>query len=233
MATYSLSEIDALARKASRGAGYSWGIAEEVGKAVRWLSAYNLSGPEILAKHLELVADKQQYFMPNLKESESEEKIFENYKFKSDVSESNISKNTELQLCSLYCGTLINDLGHHLKANQTLSFKNMMSPLLALPSAARTAEAYDISISFISSDTIIICNPNGIEIKDTPHHFATFSIGNNSNVDCSRIQRDLNNTHFPSPQGRAITEDTLEILEKFAHKTYAPATEESRLRGAG
>ena len=31
----SLSEIETTAKRASRGAGYSWGIAEEVGKSIR------------------------------------------------------------------------------------------------------------------------------------------------------------------------------------------------------
>ena len=29
----SLNEVDAMAKKAARGAGYSWGLAEEAGKA--------------------------------------------------------------------------------------------------------------------------------------------------------------------------------------------------------
>ena len=31
----SLSEIETIAKRASRAAGYSWGIAEEVGKSIR------------------------------------------------------------------------------------------------------------------------------------------------------------------------------------------------------
>ena len=45
----SLTEIDALCRKAARGAGCSWGMAEEAGKAARWLASYSLPGPEALA----------------------------------------------------------------------------------------------------------------------------------------------------------------------------------------
>ena len=33
----SLNEVEATAKKATRGAGYPWGLAEEAGKAVRWL----------------------------------------------------------------------------------------------------------------------------------------------------------------------------------------------------
>lgn len=50
----SLSEIDALARKAMRGAGASWGLAEEAGKAVKWLADRGEhEGAEALCRLLE------------------------------------------------------------------------------------------------------------------------------------------------------------------------------------
>lgn len=52
-APWSLNEIEALAKKAARGIGYSWGIAEDAGRAVRWLEARGLPG----AKALESLAE--------------------------------------------------------------------------------------------------------------------------------------------------------------------------------
>ncbi|MEM0943669.1 MAG: DUF3726 domain-containing protein [Pseudomonadota bacterium] len=49
----SLGEAGALAVKAMRGAGASWGLAEEAGWAVRWLGARNAPGLETLARLLE------------------------------------------------------------------------------------------------------------------------------------------------------------------------------------
>ena len=40
----SLSEIDTVSKRSSRAAGYSWGIAEEVGKNVRLLEIFSLPG---------------------------------------------------------------------------------------------------------------------------------------------------------------------------------------------
>lgn len=48
----SLTEIETLAAKAARGAGLSWGMAEEAGFATRWLSAHGLAGPSHLLAHL-------------------------------------------------------------------------------------------------------------------------------------------------------------------------------------
>ena len=51
--SYSLGELEALCLKAARGAGFSWGLAEEAGRAVRWLEARNLGGATALAGLLE------------------------------------------------------------------------------------------------------------------------------------------------------------------------------------
>ena len=40
----SLSEIDTVSKRASRAAGFSWGIAEEVGKNIRLLEMFGLPG---------------------------------------------------------------------------------------------------------------------------------------------------------------------------------------------
>ena len=40
----SLSEIETLSKRASRASGFSWGIAEEIGKNIRMLEMFGLSG---------------------------------------------------------------------------------------------------------------------------------------------------------------------------------------------
>tara|TARA_B110000438_G_C15438789_1_gene489451 strand:+ start:337 stop:519 length:183 start_codon:yes stop_codon:yes gene_type:complete len=40
----SLSEIDTVSKRASKAAGFSWGIAEEVGKNIRILEIFGLPG---------------------------------------------------------------------------------------------------------------------------------------------------------------------------------------------
>ena len=40
----SLSEIDTTSKRACKAAGYSWGIAEEVGKNIRLLEMFGLPG---------------------------------------------------------------------------------------------------------------------------------------------------------------------------------------------
>lgn len=47
--TWSLGETESLARRAARGAGMDWGMAEEAGRAVRWLCAAGWPGARALA----------------------------------------------------------------------------------------------------------------------------------------------------------------------------------------
>ena len=52
MPVVTLAEIDATARKAARGHGCPWGLAEEAGKSTRWLASHGLPGVEALADML-------------------------------------------------------------------------------------------------------------------------------------------------------------------------------------
>ena len=55
----SLSEIDTTSKRATRAAGFSWGIAEEVGKNMRLLELYGLPGIKNLNKFLKDYKEKQ------------------------------------------------------------------------------------------------------------------------------------------------------------------------------
>ena len=47
----SLSEIETTAKRASRASGFSWGIAEEIGKNIRLLELFGLQGIKNLNKY--------------------------------------------------------------------------------------------------------------------------------------------------------------------------------------
>ena len=69
----SLSEIETTVKRASKAAGYSWGVSEETGKSIRLLELFSLPG----IKHL------NEYF------NEKNKSKFENI---TDFSRSNVSK---------------------------------------------------------------------------------------------------------------------------------------------
>ena len=60
----SLSEIETVSKRASRAAGFSWGISEEIGKNIRLLESYGLPGIKNLNSFLK---DTQKQKFENLK----------------------------------------------------------------------------------------------------------------------------------------------------------------------
>ena len=47
----SLSEIETTVKRASKAAGYSWGVSEETGKSIRLLELFSLPGIKHLNKY--------------------------------------------------------------------------------------------------------------------------------------------------------------------------------------
>ena len=50
----SFSEIDTIAKRASKAVGFSWGIAEEVGKNIKLLEMFGLPGLKYLNHYFTL-----------------------------------------------------------------------------------------------------------------------------------------------------------------------------------
>ena len=55
----SLSEIETLSKRASRASGFSWGIAEEIGKNIRMLEMFGLSGIKNLNYYYKVKKNKK------------------------------------------------------------------------------------------------------------------------------------------------------------------------------
>ena len=52
----SLSEIDTIAKRSSKAVGFSWGVAEEIGKSIRLLELFGLPGIKTLNQYYILKA---------------------------------------------------------------------------------------------------------------------------------------------------------------------------------
>ena len=114
----SLSEIDTISKRASRSVGFSWGIAEEVGKNTRLLEMFGLPG----------IKNLNYYF-----------KIYKKQKFQniSLISKSNISK---IPYCPIITGVNFLDQINILKEYDEISFENIACPILLIPFLSRTSE---------------------------------------------------------------------------------------------
>jgi len=54
----SFSEIDTTVKRASKGVGFSWGVAEEVGKNIRLLEMFGLPGLKNLNQYFKILNKK-------------------------------------------------------------------------------------------------------------------------------------------------------------------------------
>ena len=115
----SLSEIDTTSKRATRAAGFSWGISEEVGKNMRLLELFGLSGIRNLNK----------YF-----------KDCENKKFQKISLISNLNEASKIPFCPITLGTNFIDQINLLDKKENVQISNVAFPILFLPFVSRASE---------------------------------------------------------------------------------------------
>ena len=122
----SFSEIDTTSKRASRAAGFAWGIAEEVGKNMRNLEMFGLAG----VKNLNL-------YLQNIKKNPTEKP--------KKIAKENRPQSKEF--CPIYCGTSFLDNCKMLESLKLIKFFNVSYPLLLLPFLSRASDLVGKKIS--------------------------------------------------------------------------------------
>jgi len=134
----SLSEIDTIVKRASKGVGYSWGIAEEVGKNIKLLETYGLSGLKNLNDYFNSLKSKK----------------FQHLTY---ISTKNQSK---IPYCPIIAGTSFLDQIDDLKDLVNIKIENMSYPILFLPFLSRASEIVGKKISLKIDEKIFLLNFN-------------------------------------------------------------------------
>ena len=114
----SLSEIDTTVKRASKAVGFSWGIAEEVGKSIHLLEMFGLPGLRNLNQYYKIYKDKK----------------FQNVGL---ISKSNISK---IPYCPIISGINFLDQIFALQELSEIDFDNFAFPILFIPFLSRSSE---------------------------------------------------------------------------------------------
>ncbi len=205
--SYSLNEIQALCTRAARGAGSPWGMAQDAGRAARCLAQAGLPGATLLAGLLEIIdgADISD-FSPKLLHDE----IWR----------------APHGLSPLAAGAALSDTASRLNMGQGVTLENLHFPLLLalfLRDAARQI-AHPIMAEW----------PGGRVVTDGGNLAANGKVLETPQAERCVISRSqvpftpLSTTFRATPSAEVLSR-----LNSFAQRTYAPATEESRNRGAG
>ena len=115
----SFSEIETTSKRASKAAGYSWGISEEVGKNIRLLEMFGLPGIKNLNDFYKKKKEQQ----------------FENLNL---ISKDN--KTAKSEFCPIIAGTSFLDQIKSLENLNEIKFEKIAYPLLFLPFVSRASE---------------------------------------------------------------------------------------------
>ena len=115
----SLSEIETTAKRASKATGFSWGIAEEVGKSMRLLELFGLAGIKNLNDYYKSRSSKK----------------FENINL---INENN--KSNKFPFCPISLGVNFLDQIRTLEKHDKISFNKITYPILILPFLSRSSE---------------------------------------------------------------------------------------------
>jgi len=122
----SFSEIDTTSKRASRAAGFAWGIAEEIGKNMRNLEMFGLPGIKNLNLYLQKIKKN-----PTEKLKKIEKK----------------NKPKSKEFCPIYCGVAFLDNCKKLETLKLIKFFNVSYPLLFLPFLSRASDIVGKKIS--------------------------------------------------------------------------------------
>ena len=133
----SLSEIDTTSKRASKAAGFSWGVAEEIGKSIRSLELFGLPG--IINLNLYLKKIKKNH----------PEKL-------NKIDKENKPQNKEL--CPIYCGVAFLDQCKQLENLVSIKFYNVNYPLLILPFISKASEILGKKILVQFNNTSFLTN---------------------------------------------------------------------------
>jgi hypothetical protein len=135
----SLSEIETVSKRASRAAGYSWGVAEEVAKNIRLLEIFNLPG----------IKNLNSFF------KKKKELRLENISLINKDNEAN--KNG---YCPIIAGLNCLDQIRTLEDLNEITFKKISYPLLFLPFISRASEVIGKRIFLKIDDREFLLNFN-------------------------------------------------------------------------
>ncbi len=203
--SYSLNEVQAMAKRAARGAGLDWGMAEEAAWAARWLCRAGLPGVEILS-HLLVRRQSQDGTLATRDQS-------------------TIWTARQGDLSPLFAGPALSDSMVDL-LHGPFRLQAVRQPLMLLPFASSAATQLDRVVALRWDGGEASVGQPGLCLTGTAPDLADVEVA------CLSPHRDTELhalTHTRADPDPAAWNR----LGNLAHATYAPATEASRRLGAG
>ena len=190
----SLSEIETTSKRASRAIGYSWGIAEEVGKSIRLLELFGFQGIKNLI----------QYFQSKKKTNYQNIKLI-----------NQINKSDKSLYCPIILGVSFLDQIKKLESFQKCSFNGIAYPLLLLPFLSRCSEIIGKRIFFELDDNKFLLNFN---ISISSNYFQKELLIKSNNIEISFLENKDNFSELDWKNLYKLSENTfVEETDSLKH----------------
>ena len=153
----SLSEIEILSKRASKAAGFPWGVAEEVGKNTRMMEMFGIEGIKNLNYYFR-IRNKKNFEKINLITNEN--------------------KTTKHDFCPIIAGLNFLDQVRSLEVLNEIKFTKIAYPLLFLPFVSRASEVIGKKLKLNIDNRIFLLNYNS-SIYSNSLYDGIVEIGNN------------------------------------------------------
>ncbi len=209
--SWSLNEIEGTARKAARGAGLPWGLAEEAGKATRWLCAAGWPGAECLAAHL---TDNDGAAWDEICPQDTQTV----WQAKGGV------------LCPLATGAVFCDRAREWARGQRAELGTTAYPILLIPYMVWAADIADAALEITwagarvvraAGETYPLFESSAALTTPRADHVSLGPAAAVAGTAITRVYR------------AEVSPEAVRVLTDLAQRTYAPETPESRRAGAG
>ena len=204
-----LSETESSLRKAARASGLPWGLAEEAGKAARWLAAIGLSGPETMYAHLcSLEGRDYADFVPDCSLQPWQA--------------------PRGPMCPVITGAALADRAAQMLDDKAFRLGRTAYPLLLAAMLGQAARYHDTAFVTCWEGVRVDCFGHGLKIAGPREKLL---VAETAQVCC--CQGDSAEAEIEaSARAYEIDDEIFRRIDALAFRTYAPATEESRA-GAG
>lgn len=220
MNDYSLNETSSRARLAAKGAGYPWGLADEVYRSVFWLINRNLPAPMVLNQLLSQyhAPEEVEHAMPDINGIEY------------------LSRGS--WLCPIMVGCALADRVDVMSVDAKITIDELKCPLLLLPFIAEIATKLNrvVELTFESQhEQLLLMASDGKHVRFSSADVVELDHVKNIKLTFASITEygfDVTDA-MPLHTRASVDPATWDALAAFAHHTYAPASEASRNLGAG
>ncbi|MFZ1815819.1 MAG: DUF3726 domain-containing protein [Rhizobiaceae bacterium] len=214
MLSVSFNEIDALVKRAARGAGFPWGVAEEAGKAASWLCQHGLDGTQLLADALESHArDGASLTAPSALDG--------------------IWTAASGNLCPLMTGCTLADCARLIEGRNTIQMGRISYPAIiaSFASAISAATGKPVVLAWGNASMIVdaatgIADASGSDLVSPLAESMELTLAPAAAAKASRPTERL-------PRSAMVNPQIWSRLNQLAERTFAPDTEASRVKGAG